>query len=88
VILMAVNEAGEIKILAATNASASVNFEKSVISVYIKTDANIWIAFDRAATTNDFLLEANDRVVEFNVNCTQVHIIANTTANVYLVGRR
>ena len=85
---MAVNEAGEIKKLAATTASASVNFEKSVIGVYIKTDADIYIAFDRAATTNDFLLEADDRVVEFDINCTQVHIIAASTANVYLVGRR
>lgn len=85
---MATTDAGEIKKLAATNTSASVDFEKSVIGVYIKTDANVYIAFDRTATTSDFLLEADDRVVEFDVNCTEVHIIAVTTANVYLVGRR
>lgn len=85
---MATNEAGEIKTLAATTTSASVDFEKSVIGVYIKTDADVYIAFDRAATTSDFLLEAADRVVEFDVNCTEVHIIATTTANVYIVGRR
>jgi len=85
---MAVTDAGEIKKASATTTSAAVDFVKAVKGVHIKTDANVYVAFDRAATASDFLLESTDLVVYFEVPCTEVHLKAASTANVYLVGVR
>jgi len=85
---LSVTDSGDVKQAAATTTSAAVDFEKRVRGVHIKTDANVYVAFDRAATTGDFLLASTDLVVFFEVPCTEVHLKAATTANVYLVGVR
>jgi len=85
---MAETDGGEVKKAAATTTSAAVDFVKRIRGAYVKTDADVYLAFDRAATATDFLLEAADGVVFFELPCTEVHLIAVSTANVYLVGVR
>ena len=86
---MAVTDAGEVKKQVLSDAvSTKVDFVKSLKKVHIKTDANVYVAFDRAATITDFLLSSTDLVVTFDVPCTEVHLKAATTANVYLIGVR
>lgn len=86
---MAVTDSGDVKkqALSDTN-STEVDFEYLINGVHIKTDANVYVAFDRDATTSDFLLEADDRIHYFRVRCTKVYLKAASTANVYLVGTR
>lgn len=86
---MAVTESGETKKIAASATATSADFSDIIRGVYIKTDGNAYISFDRNATTNDFLIEAADGVVFFKVHCTQVSAITSGAAvNIYLVGTR
>ena len=85
---MSVSEAGDIKQLAATTTADDINFVRSVSRVYLKTTADVYIAFDRAATTADFLLASTDGITEFDVTCTYVSVKAATTATVYAIGSR
>lgn len=86
---MSVTEAGEIKKISASGTAAEADFSDLVKGVYIKSDGNVYVAFDRDATTNDFLVESADGTVFFNVNCTQVSAITSgASVNVYLIGVR
>ncbi len=85
---MAVTEAADIKKLTASGTDSDVDFGAGVTQVYIRTDGDVYIAFDRAATTNDFLLKSTDGVVKFEVQCTQVHAISSGTPTLYVIGRR
>jgi len=85
---MAVTESGEIKKLTASGADQSIDFVNNVSAIYIRTSGDAYIAFDRAATLNDFLIQSTDGVMEFDVACTQVHVISSGTPTVYVIGRR
>jgi len=85
---MAVTETGETKKLQASNADQVIDFVNSVNGVYIRTSGDAYIAFNRIATTSDFLITSADGVIELDVPCTQLHVISSGTPTVYVIGRR
>jgi len=86
---MAVTEGADIKQLTASAVDQTIDFEKNVSAVYIKTAGNIYIAFDREATNTDFLVASADGVIEFDIPCTELHILGSGgTPLVYVIGRR
>jgi hypothetical protein len=85
---MAVTEAADIKKVNANGTDQYADFGRIVNIVYIKTTGDAYFAFDRAATTNDFLITPTDNVVRFDVQCTQVHVISSGTPTVYIMGVR
>ena len=85
---MAVTETGEIKKITASGVDQTIDFVNNVSAIYIRTSGDAYIAFDRAATTNDFLIQSTDGVIELDVPCTEVHIISSGTPTLYVIGRR
>lgn len=86
---MAVTDAGEIKRLTSSPVDQTIDFSQNVSAVYVKTAGNIYIAFDREATAEDFLVASTDGIVEFDVPCTELHVISDGgTPEVYVIGRR
>jgi len=69
--------------------STEVDFETLCTAIILKTDADVYIAFDREATNDDFLLEVTDLVVNFPVNFTKVSALgASGTGNLSIIGLR
>jgi len=85
---MAVTESAEIKKISASGSNTEVNFEKQVKSVLIKTSGDVYVAFDREATTDDFLISSTDLITILPVKCTSVNLISSGTPTVYLIGVR
>jgi hypothetical protein len=66
-----------------------VDFEGVCTKVVLKTDADVYIAFDRDATDSDLLLETTDLVVNFPVNFTKVSALgASGIGNLSIIGLR
>jgi len=79
------------KIAFINTSSKEANFEVKCKSILLKTTANCYIAFDRPANADDFLLEAADRVVEIHepMEFTRVSALgASGTGTLYIIGRR
>jgi hypothetical protein len=85
---MAVTEAAEIKKVTAAVTDQTIDFVNNIKELYIRTSGDAYIAFDRAATTNDFLIQSTDGIIELEVHCTQVHVISSGTPTVYVIGIR
>lgn len=81
------------KISATSTSDNYQTFEGGIKTLYVVADADVFIDFDRpASTSSSLLLKANTQPVELkfnNVGVTTVHAkTASSTANVYLLGVR
>ena len=88
---MPVDKAIESESIAFNNSNpVEANFEAKCKAFYVKTSANVYIAFDRPANTADFLLEAADRVVQLQpVEATKVSALgASGSGTLYIIGTR
>ncbi len=87
---MASDKAIEYEVAAFSNTAISeIDFTSTALRWYLKTDADVRIAFDRPANSGDFLLEADDRVVEIVGQATKVYAIGNSgSGNLYIWATR
>ena len=87
---MAVAIAAERENIAFVNTvSKEANFEAKCDAVVLKTTADVYIAFDRAANTGDFLLQSTDGVVSFPVEFTKISALGvSGSGTLYIFGLR
>lgn len=89
---MAADRLVEIQKIAATTADKYATFDGGIQSLVVTADADIYIQFDEpAAATTGFLVKGGvtNNPWEFpGGNVKQVHVVAVSTANVYLMGIR
>lgn len=89
---MAKDRLTEIQKIAATTADKYATFEGGIQSVVITADADIYVALDEpSASTTGFLVKGGVTQNQWDFrggNVQQVHVVAATTANVYILGIR
>lgn len=89
---MAKDRLTEIQRIAATTADKYATFDGGIQSLIITSDADIYVALDEpSASTTGFLVKGGSTQNQWDFKgggVGQVHVVAVTTATVYLMGIR
>jgi len=77
------------KIAFVTTASKEADFESKCKGVVLKTTADVYIAFDRAANSDDFVLQSTDGAIWFPVEFTRVSALGvSGSGTLYIIALR
>ncbi len=74
--------------IAATSTDKSENFITKCKRVVLSSDGDCFVDFDENADTGSFFIKGNQSPIAFDVEFTQVHVVASTTANLYILAIR